>query len=141
MSVLEDKSRGHAWKASRSAPAIAGSGKILPNPLCRCGCGFEVAKPWHVQIIGHSRGKLSRLKMQKILALIKRGDSQRSIAKKFGVSQGWICQASFGRKWQRHPAPSVVRAHEVDDYCTYQEMKKSLQKLRAKLKRKGFNVK
>jgi hypothetical protein len=70
--------------------------EIQTNPLCACGCGQEVARPWNRFIFGHSQQKLGSNDIVFAKCLLMAGIAQHRIADLLGVSQGTICSIRFG---------------------------------------------
>lgn len=87
-----------------------------PNPLCACGCGNEVSRPWNKYVLGHSNSK--KLDAEGVIIgklLLKRGISFAVVGKILGISS-----TAAGQLKTRLPygsvspkARKVIRAHEL----------------------------
>jgi hypothetical protein len=89
-----------------------------PNPLCACGCGLEVSRPWHKWIQGHaSPRKLSREAIIVAKAALERKVPQAVIARVIGVTSAVVCSIGFGMldhritEGETRFVPSTARRH------------------------------
>jgi Helix-turn-helix len=112
------------------------------NPLCACGCGREVSKPWHKWYHGHRGQAMRKLSAQDLLevaALRKQGWSQKRVGEKFGVSQTTIAaiewRDSYARPvgYETTNAAPVKRIEEIEHNRTIRKERKELWQAKRKL--------
>lgn len=135
LGLLEDRHRGIAWRKDMTSRDISPIPEdSVPNPSCCCGCGLEVAKPWHKQIIGHSLKKYDSTFVVEVRKRLRNGESFKAIAAALGCSGAFVSQVRWGtRDVAQKPAQNIMRASDILDYCEYQEMKKALSKMHHKM--------
>lgn len=112
------------------------------NPLCACGCGREVSRPWHKYVLGHVRKpKLLPGDIVCIKYLLRRRKSQLAIGKCFGVSQTIVSQVAHGdfdrriTGQRRAPweAAEIIRAGEIEERKRLAEADKKVRDARRAL--------
>lgn len=90
---------------------------LTPNPPCECGCGNEVSRPTNRFILGHGRPrKMTDEQIAEAKDLRNKGVSTYRLAKKYGVSQTWICYIDAAKKQGAVPptAAETVRFEQIE---------------------------
>ena len=87
-----------------------------PNPLCACGCGFEVALPNNRYIQGHAGAirltEDERRELKKMLGGSR--VSSYKIAARFGRSQAQVLNWRERGVPEQRPAPRVLREEDLE---------------------------
>lgn len=95
-----------------------------PNPMCACGCGREVSRPFNKFVVGHQRlKKLSGQDVKQIEDCLTYGFSTYEIGRMYGVSASYIWHISKGdRKGSQHVSWNTARTLRADDIAVSQAM-------------------
>lgn len=114
--------------------------QCTPNPLCGCGCGYEVARPWNRYIHGHySKRGVRKISIEDVIAIRKarrKGVSGYKLARLYDVSPAWIYVVTeFGVKQHvSEYARSILRREDLDEIAKRVEERNSWRKAKKAIK-------
>jgi IS30 family transposase len=96
-----------------------------PNPLCACGCGFEVALPNNRYIQGHAGAiRLTEDERRELKKMLGARVSSYKIAARFGRSQAQVLNWRERGVPEQRPAPRVLRKEDLERIAAVKEARK-----------------
>jgi hypothetical protein len=96
----------------------------IPNPMCACGCGYEVALPWNKYIQGHFGAvRLDRSVSRKVVEMLHRGESTYKIARIVGRTPSTVLMwRQAGTIPQQKRARAIFRSDYIEDMTKFRKL-------------------
>jgi hypothetical protein len=96
-----------------------------PNPLCACGCGFEVGLPHNRYIQGHVNAiRLTPDERRELKKMLADRVSSYKIAARFGRSQAQVLNWRERGVPEQRPAAQVLRKEDLERIAAAKEARK-----------------
>lgn len=98
-----------------------------PNPICACGCGYEVALPWNKFIQGHANAiRLTDAARAELNKMLQDGESSYKIAAKFGRSQAQVVNWKWSGVPVQKPAERILRREVIEKLAALKQVRSEL---------------